>query len=266
MQNTDYKIVIPARYASSRLPGKPLRLIAGKTMIQHTYERAIQSHADEVLIATDDQRIADAVSQFTDNIIMTSTEHTSGTERLAEVLVLKAWHEETIIVNVQGDEPLVSPAHIDLVARSLINNTRAGMATLASTIDSVEQIYDTNIVKLVMDYQGYALYFSRAMIPWSRDSFSLKTIEQQAIKTLTTDAQWYRHIGMYAYRGTALKQYMTLPACALEQIESLEQLRMLYNGIAIHVSVIDNDPGVGVDVEADLEKVELLLAQQPAGV
>ena len=258
-KSADFKIVIPARYASSRLPGKPLKIIAGKPMIQHTYERALQSQAAEVIIATDDQRIVDAANHFTSNIVMTSPDHASGTERLAEVLALKNWDDNSIIVNVQGDEPLVSPEHIDLVAESLKNNTRAGMATLATPINDLEEVFNSNVVKVVMDYQGYALYFSRAVVPWARDSFTMKSFAEQKIKTLLDEADWYRHIGMYAYRGTALKQYITLQPCMLEKTESLEQLRVLYNGIGIHVSIVHDQPGHGVDVEADLEKVEKLL-------
>ncbi len=261
-KNTDFKIVIPARYASSRLPGKPLKMIAGKPMIQHTYERALQSSADEVVIATDDQRIVDVVKEFTTDIVMTSPDHASGTERLAEVLRLKNWDDNSIIVNVQGDEPLVSPIHINLVAESLQANTRAGMSTLATPVTELDEVFDPNIVKVVMDHQGYALYFSRAVIPWDRDSFIQDKATQQNIKTLSNDSGWYRHIGMYAYRGTALKQYMTLQPCMLEKTESLEQLRVLYNGIAIHVSIVHDQPGHGVDVEADLAKVEQLLSKK----
>jgi len=257
-----FKIVIPARYASSRLPGKPLKLIAGKPMIQHTYERALQSQAEEVLIATDDLRIADVVSQFSDNCIMTSVEHTSGTERLAEVLALQNWHENTIIVNVQGDEPLVSPDHINLVADSLNTNVDAGMATLATPINAIAEIFDSNIVKVVLDSKGNALYFSRAAIPWSRDSFTMASIEQQNINTLSNDSGWFRHIGMYAYRGTALQQYINMQPCMLEKTETLEQLRLLYNGIGIHVSIVQDQPGHGVDIEDDLEKVEAILRMQ----
>ncbi|MCN4144088.1 MAG: 3-deoxy-manno-octulosonate cytidylyltransferase [Thiohalomonas sp.] len=262
MKKTNFKIVIPARYASSRLPGKPLRLIAGKPMIQHTYERALQSQAEEVLIGTDDQRIIDAASQFTDDIVMTSPDHASGTERLAEVLALKNWDENTIIVNVQGDEPLLAPAHIELLAEALKNNTKAGMVRLARPINNIAEVFDPNVVKVLMDHQGYTLYFSRAVLPWLRDSFTMQAVEQQEVKALTKEANWYRHIGMYAYRGTALQQYMTLQPCMLEKTESLEQLRVLYNGIGIHVSIVHEEPGHGVDVEADIEKVELLLKQQ----
>lgn len=262
IKKADFKIVIPARYASSRLPGKPLKIIAGKSMIQHTYERALQSQATEVVIATDDQRIIDAVQQFTSDVVMTSPDHASGTERLVEVLALKNWDENSIIVNVQGDEPLVSPDHIDLVAIALKNNPKAGMATLATPINDLDEVFDANIVKVVMDHQGYALYFSRAVIPWARDSFTMASAELQSIKGLLDDANWFRHIGMYAYRGTTLQQYTTLQTCMLEKTESLEQLRVLYNGIGIHVSIVHDEPGHGVDVEADLDKVALLLKQQ----
>ncbi|MCP3850095.1 MAG: 3-deoxy-manno-octulosonate cytidylyltransferase [Gammaproteobacteria bacterium] len=260
--SADFKIVIPARYASSRLPGKPLLMIAGKPMVQHTFERALQSQAAEVVIATDDQRIIDVASQFTDSVVMTSAEHASGTERLAEVVTLMGWDDNSIIVNVQGDEPLVSPKHINLVAESLKNNINAGMATLATPINETEEIFDSNIVKVVMDYQGYALYFSRAIIPWARDSFTMTSVEQQDVKASLIDANWYRHIGMYAYRATALQQYITLKPCMLEKTESLEQLRVLYNGIDIHVSIVHDQPGHGVDVEADIDKVEKLLSQE----
>lgn len=256
----NYKIVIPARYNSSRLPGKPLRLIAGKPMLQHTYEQALQSQAAEVIIATDDQRIMEVAKQFTDNVIMTATEHNSGTERLAEVLALLCWSDDTIIVNVQGDEPLISPAHIDLVAYALHDNIKAGMSTIASEIDNIDDVFNSNIVKVVIDYQGYALYFSRASVPWSRDSFAKVSTEQNRM-ALLSDANWYRHIGLYAYRASALRHYVQLPPCMLEKTESLEQLRMLYNAIGVHVSLVQDQVGHGVDVEDDLEKVAMFYEQ-----
>lgn len=228
-------------------------------MIQHTYERALQSQAEEVIIATDDQRIAEVVSQFTSDIIMTSPDHASGTERLAEVVELKSWDDNTIIVNVQGDEPLVLSQHIELVANALENNLKAGLATLATPIHLLEEIFDTNVVKVIMDHRGYALYFSRAAMPWARDAFTMDCFEQQEVKALADEGNWYRHIGMYAYRAATLRQYMTLKPCMLEKTESLEQLRVLYNGIAIHISVVHDQPGHGVDVEADIAKVEKIL-------
>ena len=261
--NPDFKIVIPARYASTRLPGKPLITIAGKPMIQHTYERALQCQAQEVIIATDDQRIADEAGQFTSDIIMTSPDHASGTERLAEVVDLKGWDDETIIVNVQGDEPLVLAEHIEQVARALENNEQAGLATLATPITSIDEVFDPNAVKVVMDHQGNALYFSRAVIPWARDAFTMESAQQQSVRELAEQGNWYRHIGMYAYRAGTLRRYVTMQPCMLEKTESLEQLRVLYNGIAIHVTVVQDQPGHGVDVEADIAKVEKILAAQP---
>ncbi len=264
MDKAKFKIVIPARYASSRLPGKPLRKIAGKPMIQHTYERARQSRAEEVLIATDDQRIADTIVKFTDSVVLTSPDHASGTERLAEVVEQQQWDEQTIIVNVQGDEPLVSPEHIELVAAALDENPQAGMATLATPLELDAEVFDPNIVKVVMDVQGNAMYFSRAAIPWDRDSFSNEmahTLTELPRNPQFKTPGWYRHIGMYAYRAGTLKQYMDMTPCMLEQTESLEQLRILYHGIKIHVSIVHDQPGHGVDVEADIAKVEQFLKQ-----
>ena len=264
MDKAKFKIVIPARYASSRLPGKPLREIAGKPMIQHTYERARQSRAEEVLIATDDQRIADTIVKFTDSVVLTSPDHASGTERLAEVVEQQQWDEQTIIVNVQGDEPLVSPEHIELVAAALDENPQAGMATLATPLELDAEVFDPNIVKVVMDVQGNAMYFSRAAIPWDRDSFSNEmahTLTELPRNPQFKTPGWYRHIGMYAYRAGTLKQYMDMTPCMLEQTESLEQLRILYHGIKIHVSIVHDQPGHGVDVEADIAKVEQFLKQ-----
>jgi 3-deoxy-manno-octulosonate cytidylyltransferase (CMP-KDO synthetase) len=252
-----YKIIIPARYASTRLPGKPLREIAGKPMIQHTYEQALQSLADEVVIATDDPRIFSTAQQFSADVVMTSAAHTSGTERLAEVVEKKAWADDTIIVNVQGDEPLVAAQHIELVAQALEQFDRAGMSTLAAPVNLWTELSDPHIVKVVMDHQGYALYFSRAVIPWDRDGFSTQQFNQDYV--LPDMGGWFRHIGMYAYRAATLKQYITLQTCMLEITESLEQLRVLYHGIPIHVTVTNDEPSHGVDVESDLVKVEALL-------
>lgn len=252
-----YKIIIPARYASSRLPGKPLINIAGKPMIQHTYERAMLSQAEEVFIATDDQRIADAVIKFTDNIILTSAEHGSGTERLAEVVEQKQWDDNTIIVNVQGDEPLVLAAHIELVASALEENPQAGVATLATPLELDTEVFDPNIVKVVLDAEGNAMYFSRAAIPWDRNTFSSDAAH--ILTELPQNGGWYRHIGMYAYRAGTLRQYMSMKPCTLEQTESLEQLRILFHGVKIHVSIVHDQPGHGVDVEADIQKVAALI-------
>jgi len=167
------------------------------------------------------------------------------------------------VVNVQGDEPLVSANHIELVASALEKNTQAGISTLASQIEDIEDVFDSNIVKVVMDHQGNALYFSRAVIPWDRDSFSIDchSLIHKSSQNLIEN-HWFRHIGLYAYRVATLKKYLTLPVCPLEEIESLEQLRVLYNGISIHVSVVDDQPGHGVDVAADITRIEKLLKNQ----
>jgi len=200
-----YNIVIPARYASSRLPGKPLLEIAGKTMLQHTYERACLSDADEVLIATDDKKILQSAKLYTDNIVLTSKNHQSGTDRLAEVVKLQNWHDETIIVNVQGDEPLILSEHIKQVADLLANHVDAGISTLSYRIQTMDELFDPNVVKVVSNAEGYALYFSRAVIPWNRDEFADKSKLNKI--DLPSNSAYFRHIGMYAYRAKTLKQH-----------------------------------------------------------
>lgn len=252
-----FKIVIPARYASTRLAAKPLCMIAGKTMLQHTFERAGLSEAEDIYVATDDERIQSSVQEYSQQVIMTSPHHQSGTERLAEVVDELAWDDETIVVNVQGDEPLIRPDHINRVARALQDNPQAGIATLAYQIQSGEELFDPNVVKVVRDNQDFALYFSRAVIPWHRDKFSDGQFE------LPDDVEYYRHIGIYAYRAKILRQYCRLPSVPLERIESLEQLRALSHGIKIHVGITPEAPGHGVDVEKDLRIVEqILMAEQ----
>ncbi|MFK5892520.1 MAG: 3-deoxy-manno-octulosonate cytidylyltransferase [Pseudomonadota bacterium] len=255
MQQT-YNIVIPARYASSRLPGKPLLEIAGKTMLQHTYERACLSCAEKVIIATDDERILASARLYTDDVLLTSEHHQSGTDRLAEVVEQQGWDDETIIVNVQGDEPLILSEHIEQVADLLVTHADAGISTLSYRIQSTSELFDPNVVKVVCDVNGYALYFSRAVIPWHRDEFVESRIPQ---KTLLQNTPYYRHIGMYAYRANTLKVYQSLKPIPLEQAESLEQLRALYYGIKIIVSETDKQPGHGVDIHADLKLVEQLM-------
>jgi 3-deoxy-manno-octulosonate cytidylyltransferase (CMP-KDO synthetase) len=248
-----FKIVIPARFASSRLPGKPLLDIAGKPMIQHVYERAKESNASEVIIATDDERIEQASKAFGADVCMTRAEHLSGTDRLAEVASQRAFADDDIIVNVQGDEPCLPASLINQVANDLKQHQDADIATLFSQIDREKQVFDPNVVKVVMDDQGYALYFSRAPIPWMRDHF-----DQQS--TLPPELPHYRHIGLYGYRASFLKHYAELSPCILEKEESLEQLRALYHGKKIHLSVAQVDPGHGIDTEQDLTEVRELLA------
>jgi len=247
-----FKVVIPARFASTRLPGKPLLDIAGKPMIQHVYERAQESLASEIIIATDNVQIEQVARDFGADVCLTSAEHPSGTDRLAEVAVQRHFSDEDIIVNVQGDEPCLPASLINQVANDLQQHSAADMATLYTQIEQEKQVFDSNVVKVVMDSQGYALYFSRAPIPWMRDHF-----DQQS--TLPPELPHYRHIGLYAYRAEFLKHYAELTPCILEQEESLEQLRAIYHGKKIHLTAATIPAGHGVDTQTDLDEVRKLL-------
>lgn len=247
-----FKIVIPARYESSRLPGKPLLDIAGKPMIQHVYERAKESLASDVIIATDDVRIEQIAKAFGADVCMTHSDHISGTDRLAEVASQRGFFDTDIVVNVQGDEPCLPASLINQVAEDLAQHTAADIATLFAVITEETQVFDPNTVKVVMDNKGYALYFSRAPIPWMRDHFDKES-------PLPPLLPHYRHIGLYAYRACFLKHYVELSPCILEQEESLEQLRALYHGKKIHLTAAEVDPGHGVDTEQDLIAVRELL-------
>ncbi len=249
-----FRVIIPARYASQRLPGKPLREIAGKPMIQHVYERARASGASEVVVATDDERIERAVRKFGGDVCMTAVSHSSGSERLAEVTAQRAYGEDAVIVNLQGDEPLMPPALIRQVAEDLQNHPRADMATLCTPLRDAADLFDPHVVKVVRDREGYALYFSRAPVPWDRDRFG-ETTEQ-----LADGSAYHRHIGLYACRAGYLRRYVALPSSPLERIESLEQLRVLWHGGRIHVEEAILSPGHGVDTPQDLEKVANFLA------
>ncbi|MHA2937940.1 3-deoxy-manno-octulosonate cytidylyltransferase [Vibrio sp. RC27] len=240
-----FTVVIPARYQSSRLPGKPLADIAGKPMIQWVYEQSVKSGASLVVVATDDQRIADAVEQFGGTVCMTANTHESGTERLAEVVQKLGIADDHIIVNVQGDEPLIPPSVITQVANNL-SNSIAPMATLAVEIEDEDEAFNPNAVKVLTDKEGYALYFSRATIPWDRDGFAQS-------KTLRHPLR--RHIGIYAYRAGFINTYIHWQPSELEKIESLEQLRVLWYGEKIHVAVANETPPPGVDTAEDLELV-----------
>lgn len=250
-------VVIPARYASSRLPGKPLLDIAGKPMIQHVYERAVQSGATEVVIATDDERIRQVAADFGAMVCMTAAHHPTGTDRLAEVARLRGYTHQHIIVNLQGDEPLMPPALIRQVAENLQSHPQASAATLCERITSSAELFDPHLVKVVMDKQGYALYFSRAAIPWDRDAFMQAPDTQPRILPARSDH--YRHIGLYAYRAEFLQDYVQWPPCIIEQTESLEQLRILWNGHRIHVAEALENPGIGVDTPDDLARVQQFL-------
>jgi len=249
-------VVIPARYASSRLPGKPLLDIAGKPMIQHVYERAVQSGATEVVIATDDERIRQVAADFGALVCMTAAHHPTGTDRLAEVARLRGYTSQHIIVNLQGDEPLMPPALIRQVAENLQSHPQASAATLCERITSSAELFDPHLVKVVMDKQSYALYFSRAPIPWDRDAFGQTP---DAANGLPARSEHYRHIGLYAYRAEFLQDYVQWPPCIIEQTESLEQLRILWNGHTLHVAEALENPGIGVDTAEDLARVQQLL-------
>lgn len=249
-----FYVVIPARYASTRLPAKPLKEIAGKPMIQHVYERASQSDAAQVIIATDDARIEAVAKDFGARVCMTSAAHNSGTDRLQEVAAQLGLKPDDIIVNVQGDEPLIPPEVINQVAKNLATNTYASVATLGEPIHSLDDFRNPNIVKTVADQTGKALYFSRAPIPWPRDHFA-----QADVNSLPAEFPAQRHIGIYAYRVALLNRFITWPQAALEKIESLEQLRVLANGEAIHIAEACAQVPGGVDTEADLLRVKALL-------
>jgi len=251
-ENTsEFVVVIPARYDSKRLPGKPLADIGGKPMVQWVYERAIASGAKQVIVATDDHRVADAVAGFNGEVCMTSAEHDSGTERLAEVVEKYKFKSDTIVVNVQGDEPMIPSVNIGQIADNLakLDPAKVGMATLAEPICSVNELNNPNVVKLITDKDGLALYFSRSVIPFDRDGGD---------DELNYD--YLRHIGIYAYRADFIRQYVSWPTSKLEQIESLEQLRVLWQGEAIHVALAVEPPPAGVDTMEDLEQVRRLVA------
>ncbi|AIW18425.1 3-deoxy-manno-octulosonate cytidylyltransferase [Vibrio coralliilyticus] len=248
-----FTVVIPARYESTRLPGKPLADIGGKPMIQWVYEQSLQAGAEKVVVATDDVRVESAVQAFGGVVCMTSSEHESGTERLAEVVKVMNIPDDHVIVNVQGDEPLIPPAIITQVANNLASS-QAPMATLAVEISHEDEVFNTNAVKVLTDKDGYAMYFSRATIPWDRDNFANggKVIAQPLM----------RHIGIYAYRAGFINTYINWEPTALEKIESLEQLRVLWYGEKIHVEVAKQAPPAGVDTPEDLEVVRKLIANQ----
>ena len=251
-----FRVVIPARYASARLPGKALMSIGGKPMVQWVYERSLASGAEEVLIATDDLLIVSAGHSFDAEVIMTAPTHTSGTDRIAEVARERGWPKNDIVVNVQGDEPLIPPAVIKQVATLLASYAHADIATLATPIDSLEELLNPNVVKVVADPHGRALYFSRAPIPWNRDGASAGLTSQRMF------AGARRHIGIYAYRVGALLRMAALEPTALEKAEKLEQLRALENGLEIRVADATERPGPDVNTPEDFERVMSLVASR----
>lgn len=245
----DFRVIIPARYASTRLPEKVLLDIGGKPMVQHVYERACESGANSVVVATDDRRIADVCEKFGAPVCMTSEEHESGTSRLAEAVEALECEDDEIIVNVQADEPLIPPALINQVAEDLELHDNVKVATLCEPITDPEALFNPNVVKVVMNRRSYAMYFSRATIPWDRDGFQDREhLDPERL-------MHFRHLGIYAYRVSFLRDYMSWADCPLESFERLEQLRILWNGGRIHVAVSKYKMPPGVDTEADLIRV-----------
>ncbi len=255
MQQPFY-VVIPARFASSRFPGKPLELIAGQPMIQRVWQQAQKSAASELVIATDDQRIFETCHEFGAKVVMTRDDHESGTDRLAEVAAELGWADDAIVVNVQGDEPLIPAVVIDQVAANLAAFPQAAMATLAQPIKDMATLMNNNVVKVLSDKNGLALTFSRAPLPWARDDFVSQPEE------LPAGVPFRRHIGIYAYRAGFLRRFVDWGPCWLEQTECLEQLRALWHGEQIHVADALQTPPHGVDTPEDLERVRMLFAQR----
>ena len=249
-----FRVVVPARYASTRLPGKPLADIAGKPMVVRVAEAAQRSAALSVCVATDDERVRLAVEAAGLTAVMTGTGNASGTDRIAEAAALLGWDEDEIVVNVQGDEPLIEPALIDGVAAVLAGDPAAVVATAAHPLVDAVDFFNPNVVKVVAARDGRALYFSRAPIPWARDAFA------EVPRTLPTQLGALRHIGIYAYRVGFLRRYGALPMSPLETVEALEQLRILWHGEVIKILQVDHPPHPGVDTAEDLQRVRDVFA------
>ncbi|MEZ5477141.1 MAG: 3-deoxy-manno-octulosonate cytidylyltransferase [Thiolinea sp.] len=248
-------LVIPTRYASTRLPAKALRVLHGKTLVQHVHERAMAAQGfAAVVVATDDQRIREVCESFGAEVCMTVATHQSGSDRLAEVAEQYGWEDERIVVNLQGDEPLTPVTNLQQLADNLARHPEAMMATLATPLQDEAELHNPNCVKVVRDAAGLALYFSRSPLPFQRDTASEAALPVQDYAL--------RHIGMYAYRAAFLRAFTRLQPCALEELEKLEQLRALYYGYRIHVDLAREIPGPGVDTAADLALVESLLLER----
>ena len=245
----DFIAVIPARFASTRLPGKPLADIAGKPMVVRVAEQARKSGAQRVVIATDHADVKAAAERHGHFALMTRADHAQGTDRIAEVVTQLTLAEDDIVVNVQGDEPLIDPSLIHAVAEFLATNPDAAIATAAHSITSADEFFNPNVVKVVCDAAGFANYFSRAPIPYARDAFAKST------SVLPDNFSALRHIGIYAYRASFLKRYATLAPAPTEQFEALEQLRAMYHGFSIAVHIWDGALAAGVDTPEDLERV-----------
>ena len=254
MTNPDFVVAIPARFAASRLPGKPLQLIGGEPMVLHVARRALAAGAREVWVATDDDRIVDALQGCGVQVAMTSPDYASGTDRLAECSRIAGWDDDTIVVNLQGDEPFAPADGIACVART-VADSGAGIATLAAPIDDIDTLLDPNAVKVVLAGNSDALYFSRAPVPWPRDAFARD-------RTRMPEGRWLRHIGIYGYRAAALRAFAALAPGQLEQVESLEQLRALEAGWRIAVSLAPSPFPPGVDTLEDLARAQRLYQAQ----
>jgi 3-deoxy-manno-octulosonate cytidylyltransferase (CMP-KDO synthetase) len=252
-----FVVLIPARYASTRLPGKPLADIAGKPMVVRVAERAIASGAARVAVATDDERVQAAVAAYGIDVCMTRADHATGTDRLAEAADQLRLADDAIVVNVQGDEPLLEPALMRDIAELLAARSDAAIATACHAIADAAEAFNPNVVKVVLDRDGYALYFSRATIPWARDAFAASR------ERLPPQLPLYRHYGLYAYRAAFLRAYPRLEPAPIERFEALEQLRALWHGRRIAVLVSDATPAPGVDTPADLARVRALYASKP---
>ena len=250
-----FTVLIPARYASTRLPGKPLADIAGKPMVVRVAERARTSGANRVVVATDDLRVRDAVVAHGFTACMTREDHATGTDRLAEAAQQLGLEDDDIVVNVQGDEPLLDAALIRRMAEVLASRTDAAMATACHPIDNVAEAFNPNVVKVVLDAAGYALYFSRATIPWARDAF------RDAPGALPSGLPLHRHYGLYAYRVSFLRVFPTLAPAPIEHFEALEQLRALWHGYRIAVEITHGTPAPGIDTPEDLARVREIFAQ-----
>lgn len=248
-----FRVVIPARWASSRLPGKPLLDLAGRPLLAWVWQVAQESGADEVVVATDDARIKEAAERFGATVCMTRADHPSGTDRIGEVAATLGWPDDAIVVNLQGDEPLLPPALVARAAAALRDDGEAGIATLATPVRSLDEALNPNVVKVVCDAAGRALYFSRAPIPFARDGAEHGFASQRRHDGML------RHIGLYAYRVAALRRIVALPATTLEEVEKLEQLRPLWHGVPITVVVAAEAPPAGVDTDEDLARVRSLV-------
>ena len=249
-----FSVVIPARYASTRLPGKPLLDIAGKAMVVRVAERALASSAEDVVVATDDTRVLEALAATPAKAVMTRDDHPTGSDRVMEVVEQQSWADDDVVVNVQGDEPLIPPTVIDQVA-GLLRDGSCGVATLSEPIARGEDVFDPNIVKVVVNRDGRALYFSRAPMPWWREGFRTTEVPDIAV----AGVGWQRHIGIYAYRVAALREFVRWPPSPLEETEALEQLRLLDHGRAIAVAEAAEPVPGGVDTAADADRVRAAL-------